>query len=177
MVRSLKHIICAQFLLLALIGCDNRKPVEKVTEKVDFDKKCEQLVLSENKIGQEYLFKVLSKKEVLEYHITYLGEIANKDVGKIKFLNFIVYFGLYEDSKRANGAVVLYSGKDKFLGLYGVGSAYSVPTKIEGSNLVFNYNDENCNQTTVINFSDSIPKQIFINCTKDGGDLYSFTKE
>jgi hypothetical protein len=168
-----KYIIYSQILLLALTSCENQQPVKKL----DFDGKCEQLVLSENKIGQEYLFKVISKKEILEYYITYLGEIENKSISKIKFLNCVVYTGLYEDSKRASGAVILYNSNNDFLGMYQIGGASAVPSKVEGSNLVFSYNDESCDQTTSINFLDSIPKQIFINCSKDGGDLYSFTKE
>jgi len=71
----------------------------------------------------------------------------------------------------------LYNKQDDFLGMYQAGSSYSLPNGIEKDKLVFNYKEGDCNQTTAISFLDSIPKQIFINCTKDGGDLYSFTKE
>jgi hypothetical protein len=59
--------------------------------------------------------------------------------------------------------------------MYSVGGSSSLPKKIDTSNLIFDYQDKYCNQKTIINFMDSIPQQIFINCTEKGGDLYSFT--
>jgi hypothetical protein len=176
MIRSFKYILYTQFLLLASIGCNNTQPIEKPIQADDYYEKCRKLVLSENKIGQEYFFKI-TKKEVDEFTLTYLGNIKTAKGDTIKFLNAVNYFGQYEDSKRANGAVLLYNKQDDFLGMYQVGSLYSLPNGIEKDKLVFNYKEGDCNQTTAISFLDSIPKQIFINCTKDGGDLYSFTKE
>lgn len=173
----LKNILYVQVLLLAFSGCDNPKnSVENIVSKDDYYEKCRKVVLSENKIGQEYFFK-LTKKEIDEFTLTYLGSIKTAKGDTLKFLNAVNYFGNYEDAKHANGLVYIYNVQNKIIGNYYVGGALGIPTKIEGSNLVFNYNDESCNQTTAISFLDSIPKQIFINCTKDGGDLYSFTKE
>lgn len=174
-MRALKHIVFFQLLLFLIIGCDNRA-IEKPIEKDDYYEKCRKLVLSENKIGQEYFFK-LTKKEIDEFTLTYLGNIKTAKGDTLKFLNAVNYFGNYEDAKHANGLVYIYNAQNKIIGNYYVGGALGIPAKIENSNLVFSYNDESCNQTTAISFLDSIPKQIFINCTKDGGDLYSFTKE
>ena len=177
MKKITKHILCAQILLLAFIGCDNPKnSVENIVSKDDYYDKCRKIVLSENKIGQEYFFK-LTKKEIDEFTLTYLGNIKTKKGDTLKFLNAVNYFGNYEDTKHANGLVYIYNAQNKIIGNYYVGGALGIPTKIEGSNLIFSYDDENCNQKTAINFLDSIPKQIFINCTEKGGDLYSFTKE
>lgn len=173
MNRTSKYILHVQILIFAIFGCENQQP----SDILDFEDKCKQLVLSENKVGQEYFFKVLSKKEVLEYYITYLGALENKSIGQIKFLNSVICTGMYEDSKRASGSVILYNSNNDFLGMYQIGGASAVPSKIENTNLIFSYNDESCNQTTSISFKDSIPQQIFINCTEKGGDLYSFTKE
>lgn len=177
MKRPFKNILFVQVLLLAFIGCDNAKrPIEKVTTNDDYYEKCRKLVLSENKIGQEYFFK-LTKKEIDEFTLTYLGSIKTVKGDTLKFLNAVNFFGQYEDSKRANGAVFIYDNQNKKIGAYYVGGASGVPQKTEGTNLVFSYNDESCNQTTAINFKDSIPQQIFITCTEKGGDLYSFSKE
>lgn len=179
-MRSIKCFLYVQFLFFTLIGCDNRKPPEKTNEKYiesdDYYEKCRKLVLTENKIGQEYFFK-LTQKEVDEFEITYIGSLKTAKGDTLKFINYINYFGLYEDSKRANGAVFIYDTQNKRIGLYHLGGAYDVPTKIEGSNLIFSYENENCNQTTSISFLDSIPQKIFINCTKNGGDFYSLTME
>lgn len=134
------------------------------------------MVLSENRIGQEYVFKI-KKKEVDEFTLTYLGGIKTSKGDTLKILNAINYFGLYEESKRANGFVFIYDGKNQRVGRYYVGGASSVAAKVEDNNLVFSYHDESCNQTTSISFLDSIPQQIFVNCTEKGGDLYSFSTE
>lgn len=78
----------------------------------DFSDKIQEIVLSENKMGQEYLFKVMLKKEVLEYRITYLGTIKTKQGDSLKFINSTIYSGLYEDSKRANCRVFIYDAEN-----------------------------------------------------------------
>jgi hypothetical protein len=172
---TLKNSIINLLLTCMLVSCDSQKPAANMKIE-NYYEKCRSLVLSENKPYEEYVFKVM-KKEIIELHATYLGSIKTVKGDTLKFLNSINYFGLYEDSKRANGAVILYNEDDRFLGMYQVGNANSVAAKIEGTNLVFDYNNGNCNQITLISFKDSIPKQIFVNCTKEGGDLYTFTQE
>lgn len=63
---------------------------------------------------------------------------------------------------------IAISGQDNNLG-----SAYAIPSNIGNNELIFKYNNENCNQTTKISLKDSIPNQIFVRCTKDGGDIYN----
>lgn len=143
----------------------------------EFDEKVNKLVLSENKKGEEYFFKVPSSKGILEYKVTYLGNIKTLQGDYLKFLNNVVFAGLYEDSKRASCTVNIYDTNNKKIGYYYVGGLIDAPQRVEGTNLVFNYNNDRCNQTTSINFKDSIPHQIFISCTKEGGDLYTFSAQ
>ncbi len=174
--RRNKIFLCAQILLIVLVGCTSKKRPDKYIKKEEYYEKCMKIVLDENRVGQEYFFKI-EEKNINEFKLTYLGYISTAKSDTIKFLNAINYFGQYVDAKHAKGYVFLYNKMNENIGCYYVGGELSVPTKIEGSNLVFRYSDKNCNQTTAISFLDSIPNQIFINCTKDGGDLYSFTKE
>lgn len=179
-IKDIKCFLYVQFILFVFIGCDNGKSPEKLIkkplEKDDYYEKCRKLVLTENKIGLDYFFK-LPKKEVDEFTITYLGTLKTAKGDTLKFINYIYFFGLYEDSKKANSSVFIYDAQNKRIGLYHLGGALDVPTKIEGSYLIFSYDNENCNQTTAISFLDSIPQKIFINCTKNVGDLYSLTME
>jgi len=160
-------------ILVLITGCRNNQISEPA---IDFYEKCRKLVLSENVIGQEYIFEKIQKEELNKIHITYLGYIITKDGDSLKILNSVNYFNPI--SPRAHGAFYLYQ-KDKLLGSYYVGGTADVPNRIENNNLVFDYYDEDCNQTTIINFSDSIPQQIFVKCTENNetilGDVYSFS--
>lgn len=155
-------------------GCIDRNGNQKEDE---FAEKVNKLVLSENKIGEEYFFKKISSKEILEYKIKYLGSIKTLEGDSLRFLINTVFTGLYEDSKRASCTVNIYGNKNKKIGYYYVGGDIGAPQKVEGSNLIFSYNNDKCNQVTSINFKDSIPRQIFVSCTKEGGDFYTLINE
>jgi len=158
--------------LLFLAACTNQKTVQK--EK-DFNEKANELVLSEHKPGIGYFFKIGLNDEVEEYRITYLGDIQTRNGKVLKFINNIIYSGENEDSKRASATVDIYDNMDQYMGSYQVGPDVSLPSDIEGSSLVFAYNNEDCHQKTVIDFADSIPRKIFIKCKGESGDIYSFT--
>jgi hypothetical protein len=143
----------------------------------DYYDKCRSLVLTENKIGKEYFFKIIDTT-IDELSIVYLGEIKTKKGAILKFINSTNFTGIYQDARRANSSIFIYdSNEHKKLGSYYVGGVKNLPNKIENGNLIFSYDNENCNQTTSIRFIDSIPKQIFVNCTTQGGDFYTFQKE
>ncbi len=67
----------------------------------------------------------------------------------------------------------IYNYHNKLLGFYNLGSASAVSKSIDNKELIFKYKNENCNQITKISLKDSIPKQIFVQCTKEGGDIYN----
>jgi len=164
----MKYIISA--ILLIAIGCN---PPKENHQK--FSDKILQLVLSENKKEQTYLFKVANKKEIREYHLTYLGEMK-RDKGNLKFVNYTIYSGFNEDSKRANNRIFIFDSNNKKLGDYYTGGVLKNSIKVVGTNLLFPIRDKSCTRTTLINLKDSIPNEIFLNCSKDGGDLYNFEK-
>lgn len=171
--KSNKYIII--FFAIFILSCKNNSSIN-LKNSDSFYEKCRKLVLSENIKGQEYFFRI-KKKEIDEFKITYLGDIKTKNGDTLRFLNAVNYYGNYDDAKHAKGYVFIYNTKGNYLGCYYVGGELGVPSTIEGTTLVFSYNNENCNQTTRISFIDSIPQQIFIKCTEKGGDFYSFTKE
>lgn len=174
-IKIMKSVVFLSIITLIFVtGCISKKHKEK---EDDFESKINKLVLSENKIGQDFFFKAPVSKGVLEYKITYLGTITTSRGENLLFLNNVVFSGLSEDSKRASCTVNIYDSNKEKIGYYYVGGVIDAPQRVEGSGLVFNYNNERCNQSTVINFKDSIPHQIFVSCTKDGGDLYTFSIE
>lgn len=161
-------------VVLIVTGCSTKKAPEK---EQDFIQKANKLVLSEKNQGIEYFFKILLKKEVREYRITYLGNIKTKKGEILKFLNSTAYTGVYEDSKHASSTVDVYTDNDKYIGSYEIGDVSDLPDKVENGKLIFSYNNEHCNERTEISFLDSIPHSIFIKCKGDSGDLYSLTTD
>jgi len=160
------------FPLLLLICCGSPSKRENLGKIDDFYEKCRKLTLSENKIGQEYQFSLIGEK-LDEIHVKYLGNIITSKHDTLKIVNSQNLFGLSEQSKRGNGSVYIYNIQNKLIGTYFLGDYWGVPSKIEGQNLVFSYKNDFCDQTTKISLKDSIPKQIFIKCTKEGGDIYN----
>lgn len=160
-------------IIILLLGCDSSEQKEK--EK-DFLYKTQDLVLSENKVNQEYFFKIMLKNKVAEYSTIYLGNIINNQNDTLKFVTTNIYSGNYEDSKGGDAIISIYNSKNQRKGYYYIGGAIKKPLKIIKNNLYLPIQDTTCNQTTTLNFSNSIPNEIFINCTEKSGDLYKFEK-
>lgn len=168
-----KYLINFFAFLTLLISCKQEKK-QILNNKVDYEERCRIIVLEENIPNQEFEFSI-SGKEINQKSLTYLGNIITNKSDTLKILNQKNYFGLYEDSKRGNGSVYIYDTKNNQIGFYYLGSAFSVPNKIENKkDLVFDYKNEICNETTKISLKDSIPKKIFVKCSSKGGDLYNF---
>jgi hypothetical protein len=168
-----------KFLIVGLLfcyGCNNSKPVITQPSNDDFYEKCRKLVLSENQQGQEYFFskKVQGADEI---SITYLGNVITAKKDTLRILNSVNYSGQLADTKHGSGNVFIYDVRNTRIGFYYVGAAWAVASGVRDGNLIFSYSNEQCNQSTTISLKDSIPKQIFINCTDKGGDLYNFTNE
>lgn len=157
-----------------LISCNNS---EKKLKEKDFLEKTQDLVLSENNVNQEYFFKMMLKNTVIEYSTTYLGNIINNKNDTLKFITTNIYSGNYDDSKGGDAIISIYNSKNQRKGYYYIGGAIKKSFKIVKNNLYLPIQDSTCNQTTILNFKDSIPKEIFINCTERGGDLYKYEME
>ncbi len=163
-------------IILCFASCKQSQKELNTTK--DFNVGLEELVLNSNKIGVEYFVKVNNSKDILEYKITYIGRIENSKKEKLDFIYSTIFSGLYEDSKRANSTITIYRNQKRF-GYYYVGSGFNKTPVISKNEVRVSY-DDNCNQETLINFRDSIPNKIFIECKKENGemlgDLYNFEK-
>ena len=164
--------------LIILTGCSKSKLSTDIHKKsTDYYERCRLVVLEENMPKQDFEF-VRKGKEIDQQVVRYLGNIVTTKKDTLKIVNSIHYTGVYEDAKRGNGQLYIYNSYNELLGYYNLGSALAVPNDIENNKeLIFKYDNESCNQTTKINLRDSIPKKIFIQCTKEGGDLYNLQKE
>lgn len=167
------EVFISFLLLINLSNSCNNKPVSFVQK--EFSDKILDVVLSENKIDQEYCFEVTQKSGTLKYCIVNIGKLKGND-GDIVFLLNTVLSGT--NSPSANSYIYLFSQSGIKLGYYYVGCALNILPKLRNDSLVFQYDDSECNQTTSIGFKDSIPKTIFIRCKEDSinvsGDEYEF---
>lgn len=163
-------------VIVLFVGCnksDSNQDIKiKIPQKLDYYERCRLLVLEENTPNQDFEF-VKKGNNIDEQVIKYLGNIVTSEKDTLKILNTVHYSGIYEDSRRGNGQVRIYDSNNQLIGFYNLGSALAIPNYISDKELIFKYKNDQCNQTTKISLKDSIPKQIFIQCTKDGGDIYS----
>lgn len=166
--KILTLIVCSFF------SCNSDKKM--VRKNIDYHEKCRLLVLEENNEKQIYQF-VKNSNSIDELKVTLLGKIKTSKGDTLKIINSIKYFGIIADTKRANGELYIYNSKNIKIGHYTFGSADLVPKRITETNIVFDYDNNICNEKTTINFKDSIPSKIFINCSSKVGDLYDFVNE
>lgn len=135
------------------------------------DIKIRKQVLYKGIIGKEFLYKQGRSSET---KLKYLGNIKTKTGETLKFLNSIYISGLYEDSKRATCQILLYNGKNKYMGSYNVGGIWYLPDRLEKQKLIF-LPHNGCTETNAINFGNGIPKQINILCMGKEGDIFTFS--
>lgn len=96
------------FLLFALlfIGCDkNNSPTS--SSYVD-DEYHRQLILKKNKMGQDFLFEI-KENGIDQHYVKYLGDIITTKKDTFKIVTSAHYTGIYEDAKRGNGKLYIYT--------------------------------------------------------------------
>lgn len=131
-------------------------------------------VLRKNIIGKEFIYKYGDKNEV---KLKYIGEIKSKGGKVYKFLNSIHVSGLYDNALRASCRILIYNEKNLYLGHYFVGSLWYLPEKVADNKMIFPLRKANCNQKTEISFDNGIPKELYVQCTEKGGDVFVFSRD
>lgn len=147
-------------------------------------RKAQQVVLKRNCVGKVYSFSqskdVLFNKIWLHQYdslvLVYLGKIKTADGRVLKFLTSRWY---WNTSPRATSRIIVFNAKNQYLGDYYLTMTYDVPDKIEGGSLVFiNDNDSDCTPklVTKVSFKRGIPREFFLKCEGEFGDIYSFAQ-
>jgi hypothetical protein len=133
-----------------------------------------QKALRGGKIGKEVAF---SKKgnSLDSLVLVYLGEIKTKQGRRLKILTSRWYWG-----QRATSRIIVFNGKNQYLGDYYLDMTYDVPGRIEGTSLVFVNNNKGTNCTpglvTKVNFGNGIPREFLRQCRENAGDICSFAQ-
>lgn len=153
-----------------LFGCDlSKEPAFGVSNELSFL----TLVSKSGSVGQKYFLKV-DNDQIEEYETWVLAKIDSNN--KYLVLNHIVYTGQFLDAKRANASIIFYNQNGNFVGYYSVGSKVLLPSRIEKGKMYFTYKgDANCNSETVVDITNMLPKELFVTCNGEKGDLYLLT--
>lgn len=80
---------------------------------------------------------------------------------------------------RGTSNIKVYDMGNRFVGQYYVGMPVSLPDTLVSNSLRYTANTAECSlrNTGVIDLGKGLPDRIFIPCSKDGGDLYTFSSE
>lgn len=132
-------------------------------------------VLKSNRLCKVYSFDSSTKRNGYnKIFVTYLGEIkAAKEVIKV-----VCWSRVWGINRHTTGIVYLYDKANKYIGNYTLGSSSDLPDKIENCNLIFtNKRKSDCDSTliTKVNFTVGMPKEIFLKCKGESGDIYPLT--
>ena len=139
------------------------------------DSDMQQKVLRLNQVGKTSQF--IHPDDSTETYLKYLGQIKSDkgDVYKVVTSTWI-----WGHSHRATNRILIFDSNNKYLGSYSVTMIYDLPDKIQGNKLIFlNTDNSDCDAklVTKLSFSDGIPKEFFLKCKGNMGDIYSFSTD
>jgi hypothetical protein len=134
-----------------------------------------QKVLKNNVVDSVFVFGKWTEKKGDEAHIKYLGQVHADNGESYKVMTSILLWGL---AKHATNRILIYNAKNQYLGNYYVYDIDDLPARLENGILIFK-NKAECDKSikTRIDLKHGIPKQIFIRCNGENGDLYNFDNE
>lgn len=154
------------FLFLFPLSVKSQMDVEKIS----------LTVLKSKAIGKRFIFGKWDEKGGMEYHLIYLGSTKTNN-GKIyKIMNLVWLWGL---SRRATNRILVFNGKNQYVGNYYLTMITDLPTQLENRKLIFENISSDCDRKVVskISLANGLPKEFFRKCTRESGDIYSFTNE
>jgi hypothetical protein len=137
------------------------------------DKGIRQRVLRRGIIGKEYKF---IHRDSTVSRLKYLGKVKTRSGSEYKILTSIWLWGL---SPSATSRIFIYNGANQYIGQYAVGMTYDLPNSLVNNQMVFlnsdNWgNDCDLKLITRIDLRNGLPKDLFIKCKGNSGDIYSF---
>ena len=164
----MKRLILILLLSSLIVSC------KKEHEQKSFYLKYLQLILSEKNIGRQYMIKQNLKDKVYEIEAIYLGELYSGSK-KYKMMYSIGYYGNSTNSVSANSILTLFDEKDNLIGFYSIGGKLVNSPYVKNNTLMF-FPDtvNNCSQKNQIDFSEEIPKELFLECKDGAGDIFKF---
>lgn len=140
----------------------------------DNDQAKRRTVLEQGIIDSVFVFGQWTEKGSTETHLKYLGEVTTMDGRVFKVMTSIWLWGL---SRHATNKILIYNGKNQYVGNYYMSIMSDLPDKLEDGRLIFtNYDNEDCDRKliTKVNLKKGLPTQFFLKCQGQMGDIYTF---
>jgi len=137
-----------------------------------------QHLLTFGKPGRSQTVESSSKNDdYSKIKITYLGiaTIRNKQRFKILTRHFV-----WGPNRHTSGTILIFTNKNQFAGKYYLSDGRYLPEKLKNNKLVFtNRYKSDCDSqlVTIIDLKNGLPKNIFLKCQGEFGDLYSFSND
>ncbi|MES2455773.1 MAG: hypothetical protein V4594_09545 [Bacteroidota bacterium] len=132
-------------------------------------------VLTKNKIGHKYIFKM---EDETTTQLKYLGILRTTKGAQYKIMNSVWRWGL--NGNRATSRILVFSAGNQYLGNFPITIIDDLPTSIRNNSLEFtNKISIDCDPETVtsLSFNNGIPKEFFRKCKGNSGDVYIFEPE
>lgn len=134
-------------------------------------------VLEANFVDSVFVFGKWDKEKGVESDLKYLGQVQTKNGHTLKIMTSVFLWG---HSHRATNKILIFNEKNQYLGAFDVNTTFDLPVNLENGFLIFkNTGKDECDNTitTKIDLKKGIPKQIFLKCEGENGDLYDFSGE
>jgi len=102
--------------------------------------------------------------------------IKTKKGTTYKILNSVWIWGL---SHRATSRLLIYNRLNQYIGQYHVTLTSDLPHSVKNNQLIFINSEDDCDPKLItrIDLSKGIPKQFFLKCKGNMGDIYTFSSE
>lgn len=126
--------------------------------------------------GNSYVYNLTGRKDCNKTRVNYLGTVKTRKGKRYKILTS---FFVYSASATCHGtsSIKIFDMKNRYIGEYNVGMPDGLPDILKDNKLLYIKNSIDCNlrRTGSINLRNGLPENIFIPCSKNGGDLYYFS--
>ncbi len=138
------------------------------------DKQIRNIVLKNSNMDSLIVFGKWSEKGDTETQLKYLGNIKTKEGKLYKIVNSVFIWGL---SHRATSRILIYNNKNQYVGNYRLNTVNELPQKSKEGNLIFKNLDCDSNNETIVDFTNGLPKRIYIKCGSENGNVFEFSND
>ncbi|CAM3627966.1 hypothetical protein [Flavobacterium chungbukense] len=162
-----RTIIIKLFFVLLTMGVSELGYAQVNDENIRLE------VLRKNRIGKEYVFGKWNDKGGTETSLTYLGILKTNKGRTYKIMNYIWTWGM---SCRSTSRILVFNGKNQYLGNYYAPRESNLPKEIKDRILIFANKDHECDKKIIskISFKNGLPKEIYVACKNVYGDNLVF---
>ncbi len=137
------------------------------------DEGIRQTVLQKEIIDSQFIFGKWTPNGQTETRLRYLGDVTTKTGRRFRVLTSYWIWGL---AHRGTSRLLFYDEKNRYVGEYFFDDSNQLPRKLVDGKFSIAEGD-GCNKSTTIHLRYGLPKNIFIKCKGDSGDIYEFGTE